>query len=170
MAQTGAPFTQDPAISLMNMLNGDPTSSPVGLWGSTGASASLPAYTLVRFDTKYSRYDKHILVIVERMPFTFEQQTLGMTRFRVTENRRIQIWCDTNQARNNRWLTEQELFRIINANPLYLQGNGIDYIYTDGQGVISTSDVTDTSREVGTELTLVKSYLNVKMVYDVIKV
>lgn len=168
-AQTGSPLTQDPSISLKNMLAGDGSTTPAGLWGSTGASGSLMPAAQVRFDTKFGRYDLHNMVIVEKMPVKHYEQSLGMQRFRINEVKRVQIWCDTKSSLNNRWLVEQECFRIINGNPLYLQGVGIDWIEATDLNPIPTRGMDQQADNAEREDTLARSYFLVKMIYDVMK-
>jgi hypothetical protein len=81
-AQTNTPFTQDPAISLKNILGGDSTSSPAGQYGSAGASSSLPLIATVNIDTKWGPNKSHNRILIENMPRLVTYQVLGGGRTR----------------------------------------------------------------------------------------
>lgn len=121
-AQLSAVFSQDPSISLKSWLSTN--------WTTT-TGYSPPAAALVKFDTKFHSFTGMNLVIIEEMPKTTESQTLGKGRTRVTETKRLQIWCRGSSAKNNRYLMEKHIDSLINGNPTGLQSDGIDEMHLD---------------------------------------
>lgn len=90
---------------------------------------SAPAKTSVNFDTKMARLEKENHVIITRMPKASKHELLGGGRRRYTDVKRVQVICTGHSALNNRYLIEQELEDIINANIRGMQTTyGIDEI------------------------------------------
>ena len=166
-AQTGAPFTQDPAISLKNLLGTNATSTPPGQYGGTGSNPSLPAASAINVDTKWGPTGLHNRILIENMPRMVTRQTLGGGRIRTEDYKRVQVWCDTSGAINRKWLIEEEIRRIIEGNKLGLQSVGIDEIYLDrGFQDIDTNEMGAEGSEVQRAGFIARSSCIVKMIYD----
>lgn len=162
VAQLGGPFTQDPVVSLFTYLKNNWTQA-------TGYSP--PAASAIKFDSKFGLVTGfNNYVIVERMPATEEDQTVGKTRKRVYDNMIIQIYCQGSSAINNRWLMEMHIRSIIDANPTALRTNGIDEIgITTFQPILTDyekdSDITDRA-PANKGLWISRSRAKVELIYD----
>jgi len=94
---------------------------------SANYTLSSPAAASINFDTKFERLNKPNHIIVERMPRLIKPEVLGAGRFRYEDVKRIQIICTGQSALNNRYLIEEHLDDIVNANPTGMQATyGID--------------------------------------------
>jgi len=155
-AQTGAAFTQDPSITLLNYIKNN--------W-----VIADPPVADINFDTKLARFDKHLHVIVENMPELVRQQVLGAGRFRITDTKRVQLRGDRPTAKDKIWKMKERIEAIINANPLGMQSNGIDFAFVvDYQDVIEAPQG-DATNETVTYGLMVGRFL-VEMTYDKVKV
>lgn len=121
-SRLGTAFTTDPTISLKNYLYNN--------W-STSTGYAVPDVANVKFDTKFGSFTGFNLVIIEDMPKTSKGQTLGKGRVRVTETKRIQVWCRGLSGKNNLYLIEKHIDSLINANPTGMNTDGIDIIELD---------------------------------------
>lgn len=166
-AQTGEPFSQDPAISLKNLLGASSSTTPPGLYGSTGASASLPVSSTVNVDTKWGPSGLHNRILITNLPRLVTHTTLGGGRIRTEDYKSVQVWCDTSGAINRKWLIEEEIRRIIEGNKLALQSVGIDEIYLfKGFGDIDVNEMGQEGDGVQRGGFLARSSCIVKMIYD----
>jgi len=169
-AQTGSPFAQDPAISLKFLLGADNTTTPAGQWGSAGASSSLPLISTVNIDTKWGPSGMHNRILIENFPRIVKYQVIGGVRTRTWDIKRVQVWCDTKNAVQNKWLIEEEIKRIVNGFKLGLQSVGIDeMIFERGFEDIEIEEP-GVSGEVGKGGYLARSDCLIKLIYDEILV
>src|SRR3990167_5756709 len=106
---------------------------------SDNYTLSAPAKASVNFDTKMDRLEKENHIIVTRMPNTAKHELLGGGRYRYLDVKRVQVICTGHSALNNRYLIEQHLDDIINANIKGMQATyGIDEIQITNFTAINT--------------------------------
>src|SRR6185312_14459764 len=86
----------------------------------------------VYFDDKWARADYANNVIIEQLRIEEQDQSLGKARIRYHHYFQVQIFCKGENAINNRFLIEQHIEDIINANPTAERGDGIDEMYITG--------------------------------------
>jgi len=116
-------LVQDPAITLKNYISTN--------WASFVSGVTPPLAATILFDTKFSRLDKANFVIIEPMPGDTESQVIGNGRYVYDDVRRIQIFCNSKTAFNDRWLMERHITNLINANMLGMQAQGIIWAMID---------------------------------------
>ena len=109
-------FVKDPAITLKDYID-------------TNYIISTPAKANVNFDTKFARLDKPNHIIIENMTYKIQDQILGAGRFSFNDIKRLQILCNSRSAKNDKFLMEQHVQEIINANPLGMQSDGIQWAF-----------------------------------------
>lgn len=156
-AQLGTAFTQDPSISLKSYLSTN--------W-TTSTGYSVPTAANVKFDTKFGSFTGFNLVIIEDMPKTSQAQTLGKSRTRNTETKRIQIWCRGTSGKNNRYLMEKHIDSLINGNITGLQANGIDLMELDDFTEIPQITDDEINKAQPQRQEVWRSRATVRLVYD----
>jgi len=149
----GTPFVTDPAISLKNYI-------------STNYIIATPPIAQVNFDTKFSRMDKPNIIVIEKMPKTITAQNLGSTRFRYDDVKRVQIFCTGKSSINNRYLIEEHIEDIINANPLGMQADGIKHTFITEFQEISRRVDNDTSKVIVASTDVSRSFATVFLRYE----
>lgn len=163
-AQLGAILSTDPVVTLFNYLKTNWTQA-------TGYAP--PDVTKIKFDSKFGlKTGFYNYVIVERMPTKEVDLTLGRVYKRIYDNMRMQIFCQSKSAINDRWNTEMHIRSIIDANPIALRSSGIDEvsisafepIITDYQG-----DTDITKRVPATAgMWISRSKASVQLIYDLV--
>jgi len=138
-AQLGTILTTDPAVALWTYIKNN--------W-SQSTGYTVPAVVDIKFDTKFGLHTGFMnYVIVENINTSENDQILGRGRMRITDNKRIQIWCQGSSAKNTKWNIENHIRSIINANPTAMQATyGIDLIRITSFQEIYTEPVDDDSR------------------------
>lgn len=128
VSRSGAAFSKDPRIILMDYIKFG--------WGV--GNITPPAVESVRFDTKFGAQALTMqnAIVVEKMPAMMKPQTLGGSRSEYIDTYRVQIYCRGHSAINNKYTMEQEIQRIINADPDAIQtvnntATGIDWAWID---------------------------------------
>lgn len=156
-AQLSAVFSQDPTISLKNYLSTN--------W-ATVTGYSPPAAAAIKFDTKFGSFTGFNLVIIEEMPKSVESQIVGKGRTRVTETKRLQIWCRGSSAKNNRYLMEKHIDSLINSNPTGLTSDGIDEMHLDDFTEIPQITDDEINKAQPQRQEVWRSRATVRLVYD----
>lgn len=159
VAQLGTAFTTDPAISLKNYLKDN--------W-ATVTGYTPPLATAIRFDTKFGNMSGENFVVIENMPQTIKPQTLGKSRTRTNDVKRIQILCIGHSSINNRWHIEQHIDSLINANPRGMVTDGIDQIAVDEFVLLENSS--DNTLAPGETTVRSRSRALCTLIYDKIRV
>lgn len=159
-AQLGAVFPTDPAVALWTYVKAQ--------W-TTVTGYSPPAVSLIKFDTKFgSQKGFYNYFIVENMPQDVKPQTIGGARYRYNDVKRVQILCVGPSAKNNKWLMEQHIDSIINANPRgMITTYGIDEIQlTSFTDVVGESDTQITGMMPNKADQVARSRALVYLIYD----
>lgn len=156
-AQLGAVFSQDPSISLKTFLSTNWTVS-------TGYSP--PTAASIKFDTKFGSFTGFNMIIIEDMPKIIQTQTLGKGRTRVTENKRIQIWCRGTSGKNNRYLIEKHIDSLINGNPRGMISDGIDIMELDDFREIPQITDSEINTAQPQRQEVWRSVATVRLIYD----
>lgn len=120
------PFSTDPAISIKNYLQNN-------------YSLLNPPAASITFDTKFANMAKQNAVIVKPVSLTMPPVVLGAVRYRYTANYRLQVYCTGHSAKNNKFLIEQEIERILKTNVNALNADGIEEIILDSFAEIETN-------------------------------
>src|SRR3990172_13028714 len=160
IAQLGAVFTVDPAVALWTYVKAQ--------W-TTVTGYSPPVVSLVKFDTKFGEMKGfYNYFIVENMPQAIKPQTLGGSRYRYNDVKRVQILCVGKSAKNNKWLMEQHIDSILNGNPMgMITTYGIDEVQlTNFTDVIGESYVQITGLMPIKEYQVARSRALVTLLYD----
>lgn len=153
-AQTGQPFDTDPAISLKTYL--------FDSW-----SLSNPTSDQITFDTKFANMARLNNIIIKPLITSMTPQTLGPSRYHYTARFNIHIVCQGHSAKNNKFLIEQEVQRIIAPNPTGLNSAGIDIITIDDFREIENPQTGPTMTQ---NYTVARSIASVTMLYDMVVV
>lgn len=120
-ARLDAVQTVDDAVALWTYIK--------SIWTTTTGYAP-PAVSLVKFDTKFGDMKGFLnYFIVENMPNSIKPQTIGGSRYRYEEAKRVQIMCIGPSAKNNKWLMEKHIDSLVNGNLTGMQTTyGIDFM------------------------------------------
>lgn len=156
-AQLGAVFSQDPSISLKSYLSTN--------WTTT-TGYSPPSTANIKFDTKFGSFTGFNMIIIEDMPKTIASQTLGKGRTRVTENKRIQIWCRGTSGKNNRYLIEKHIDSLLNGNPRGMISDGIDIVELDDFREIPQITDDEINKAQPQRQEVWRSVATVRLIYD----
>jgi len=167
-ARINAVFPIDPQIVLKNYIRQN--------WG-TGNITGLPASDSVGMDTKWgapNMLNKEQAILVEKMPKHIEAQVLGGSRSTYVDSYRVQIYCRGHSARNNKYLMEQEIERIINGDSKAIQtvnntATGIDWAWcSDFNEILVQNDakVAQGTIGFGIDSTAARSSAIVEFHYD----
>lgn len=159
-AQLAAVFSVDPAVALWTYVKAQ--------W-TTVTGYSPPVVGLIKFDTKFGSQKGYFnYFIVENMPQAIKPQTLGGARYRYNDVKRVQILCVGPSAKNNKWLMEQHIDSIINANARGMQTTyGMDEIQlTSFTDVVGETDVQITGLMPNKEDQVARSRALVTLIYD----
>lgn len=158
--------------TLNNVMTGSPmgdTSIILKDYIKLGYIITQPPKTDVNFDTKFARMDKYYHVIVESMPNGLEFQELGGARFRVSDVKRIQIFASRTSAINDKFLMERHILDIINANPLGMQGSGVQQAFiTNFNPIIYQKDAKTDKFEVDIT-TISRSFALCTLEYELLR-
>ena len=104
----GTVFSTDPAVALWTYIK--------SIWGTT-TGYTVPANTLIKFDTKFGEMKGfYNYFVVENMPSIIKPQSIGGSRYSVTEVKRIQLMCIGKNAKDTKWKMEQHLLSLLNSN------------------------------------------------------
>ena len=154
-AQLGTVLTQDPSISLKSFLSTN--------WAvATGYSPPIAA--AIRFDTKFGNMSGENFVIIENMPQTIKPQILGKGRVRITDVKRLQIYCVGHSSKDNKWKMEKHIESLINGNPQGLNANGIDII--DLSEFVEIEAAPDNPKNPAGTTVIARSRALVSLIYD----
>lgn len=157
-AQTGAAFSQDPAITLKDFLEDN--------W-----EISDPAASLINFDTKLERFDKYLHCIVENISDPADIADIGASRFTHEDVKRVQLIGYRKNAKDQIWKMKERIEAIINANPTGMQANGIEQAFIiDYQDLISSPTFDDVKQPEARMTGEIRSRFLIKLRYDKVKV
>lgn len=137
VSRIGTAFPKDPRIVIKEYIEQN--------WGQ--GNITVQKLDSIKVDTKFGgdALTKETAIIVEKMPTLIKPSILGGSRSYNTATYRIQIVCRGHSAINNKYATEQELERIVNAKPINIQtvkssATGIDDAWIDDFEEISVDN------------------------------
>lgn len=125
-----------------------------------------PAKADTKFDTKFGNLSERNIIIIENIANSTKRMTLGIQRYAYNETKRVQIFCRGSTAKNNKYLIEQHIEDIINANSLGMQSYGIISVIIESFQDISTEADGDISKGKPRKETIFRSSALVRMYYE----
>lgn len=116
VAGLGADFTQDPNITLQNLLKDN--------WSATGASgdADLKKFDIttdprgVKFLTSWWDGTTWYQVVTRPITKNTQTKTLGASRWEVNSFHQVHVFAKGNSAKDKRWKLEREVRKILQLN------------------------------------------------------
>lgn len=157
LGQTGAAFTQDPRVSLLNFLKTN--------WS---AATSSPAVGSILFTPKLTDQQKSYIVVVEKMPAQNQDsnRTVGGSRKRVYDIYRLYVIAKGMTSVNDAFNMVQAIDSLVDANPLGLQSNGIDEMKVIDYDLLPDSVNQLAATNQATGLKVVTYVVRVQLTFD----